>query len=202
MIRSPGRDLVLTAAHCLAGTGQGILFAPGYHDGRAPYGVWRVTAAYADPRWVSTQDPRHDYAFLRMAAQQRHSRQVRIGDVVAGYRLGPAPDPGDMVQVVAYTFGILDKPITCTAPVYVSGGYPAFDCHGYVLGTSGAGWLRHGHGRDTVVGLIGGLHQGGCVDYTSYSPRFDADTLALYRRAVRGQAADTLPLPGSDGCPG
>jgi V8-like Glu-specific endopeptidase len=200
VISSPGRDLVLTAAHCLAGDGRGAEFAPGYHDGTAPYGVWRVTAAYVDPHWLSTQDPQHDYAFLRIAPQPRGGHLARLGDVVPGYPLAPAPRPGDRIQVVSYPYGIDDRPISCTVPSYVSAGYPAFDCHGYVGGTSGSGWLaRHGRSQ-VVVGLIGGLHQGGCVEYTSYSPRFDGDTLALYRRAVDGAAPDILPQPGGDGC--
>ncbi|GAA5191086.1 hypothetical protein GCM10023322_47660 [Rugosimonospora acidiphila] len=200
VISSPGQDLVLTAAHCLSGDGRGALFAPGYHDGKTPYGVWQVTGAYVDPHWLSTQDPQHDYAFLRIAPQRRGGRTVRLGDVVRGYSLAPAPRPGERVRIVSYPHGIDDKPITCTVPTYAFDGYPAFDCGGYVGGTSGSGWLA-GNGRSqAVVGLIGGLHQGGCVDYTSYSPRFGADTFALYERAARGARPDVLPEPGSDGC--
>ncbi|GIH15888.1 trypsin-like serine peptidase [Rugosimonospora africana] len=200
VVSSPSRDLVLTAAHCLSGDGKGAQFAPGYHDGQTPYGVWQVSAAYVDPHWLSTQDPQHDYAFLRIAPQRRGGRLVRLGDVVPGYQLGLAPRPGDRVRVVSYPYGIDDKPITCTVPTYTSTGYPAFDCHGYVGGTSGSGWLARRGRSQVVVGLIGGLHQGGCVEYTSYSPRFDRDTLALYLRAARGAAPDVLPEPGSDGC--
>jgi V8-like Glu-specific endopeptidase len=200
VISSPGRDLVLTAAHCLSGGGQGAEFAPGYHDGETPYGVWQVTAAYVDPHWLSTQDPQRDYAFLRIAPQRRAGRSMRLGDVVPGYALGTAPRPGDRVQVVSYPYGIDDKPITCSVPTYALTGYPSFDCHGYVGGTSGSGWLARRGRSQVVVGLIGGLHQGGCVEYTSYSPRFDGDTFALYLRAARGGRPDVLPEPGSDGC--
>src|ERR1700712_4975124 len=40
VVQSPGRNLVLTAAHCISGSGAGLQFAPGYVDGKTPYGVW------------------------------------------------------------------------------------------------------------------------------------------------------------------
>src|SRR6476469_8930656 len=45
VIGSRHRNLVLTAAHCLFGVVRGWQIAPGYHDGRTPYGVWTVAAA-------------------------------------------------------------------------------------------------------------------------------------------------------------
>jgi V8-like Glu-specific endopeptidase len=200
VIRSPGRNLVLTSAHCLTGSGRGAQFVPGYHDGLAPYGRWDIVAAYVDPRWLSVQDPRHDYAFVVVAPQQSNGRSVQLGDVVAGNPLGLAPPPGLQVQVIAYPEGIDDNPITCTVPSYEFDGYPAFDCHGFVGGTSGAPWLSR-TGQDLAVrGIIGGLHQGGCFEYTSYSSRFDQDTFAVYQRAAVGQPTDTLPEPHGDGC--
>ncbi|HET9656610.1 MAG TPA: trypsin-like peptidase domain-containing protein [Kineosporiaceae bacterium] len=200
VIRGAGPDVVLTAAHCLSGTGQGVVFAPGYHDGAAPYGLWTVSAVYADPRWVSAQDPQHDYAFLVLEPRRRAGHTTHLHDLVAGYLLGTAPDPGREVSVIAYAQGLNDRPIICTTATYRFSGYPAFDCHGFVLGTSGAPWLTWTSGSFTVRGTIGGLHQGGCYEYTSYSSAFDRDTLATYQRAQRGTAPDDLPVPGGDGC--
>jgi hypothetical protein len=50
------------------------------------------------------------------------------------------------------------------------------------------------------VGLIGGLHQGGCFSFTSYSPPFGLAALLTYARASSGAQADTAPVAGSDGC--
>jgi V8-like Glu-specific endopeptidase len=208
VLRSPARNLVLTSAHCLSGGGTGVRFAPGYHDGLAPYGVWSVTAVYADPRWVTAQDPRYDYAFLAVDPQRWQGRETRLGEVVPGNRLRVTLAPGTAAEIVAYPAGVDDKPVTCTSAIYVSAGYSAFDCHGFVAGTSGAPWLVRADRADrgdrgsagVVAGVIGGLHQGGCVESTSYSPRFDRDTIAVYQRAVHGTAPDLLPEPGSDGC--
>ncbi len=70
VIRSTSRDLIMTAAHCVTGTGRGYVFVPGYRNGKAPYGVWHVVAAYGSPQWVHHphhQDTQRDWAFLRVA---------------------------------------------------------------------------------------------------------------------------------------
>jgi len=45
VVSSPGRDLLVTAAHCINGGDGGgyrsdVVFIPGYRDGRAPHGIW------------------------------------------------------------------------------------------------------------------------------------------------------------------
>lgn len=200
VVDSPHGNLVLTAAHCLAGAGTGVQFAPMYHDGQAPYGVWTVLRAYVPSAWRANQDPHHDYAFLVVAPKLQDGRLVQVQDVVGGNLLLHQPAQQRVVRVIGYpTDG--DQPVSCRNRSYDESGFPAFDCHGYPEGTSGGPWLvRDGHGGTGVVGLIGGLHQGGCVEYTSYSPTFDDDTFATYWRAVTGAPADSLPVPGGDGC--
>jgi hypothetical protein len=205
VVASPGRDLVITAAHCISGTGQGVVFAPGFHDGQAPYGTWPVTAAFADPGWVTSQDPRRDFVFLRVAPHLVDGRLQQIGDLVGGDRIGLAPRPGELIRPIAYPNGS-DDPISCTAGTHYARGFPAFDCHGYVGGTSGGPWLTPaggagaGAGTRTVRGVIGGLHHGGCTESTSYSSPFDDATLDLYARATARRHPDRLPTPGPDGC--
>jgi V8-like Glu-specific endopeptidase len=202
VLASPGHDLILTAAHCVSGTAAGWLFAPGYDQGRTPYGVWTVQSAYVDPAWRSSQDPRYDYAILRVADQVRAGRRVGVQDVTGGNVLGLAPPTGTRVTDVAYNEGVDDQPITCTTAAYRDQGYPAFSCHGYVGGSSGSPWLVRVPGTHltAVDGVIGGLHQGGCYEYTSYSSPFTvrADTLLL--RAVLHARPDMVPAAGSDGC--
>lgn len=203
VLRSPRHDLILTAAHCVSGTGAGLLFAPGYDAGRTPYGVWTSTAAYVDPSWLRDQDPQHDYAILRLASQLSNGRQVGVQDVVGGGSLiAPAARTGQKLTVPAYPAGIDDQPIDCTVTVYRTDGYPSFDCAGYFGGTSGAPWLvaTTDHSTWLVAGVIGGLHQGGCVDYTSYSSAFSLDSYRLWLRAALGLPPDRLPVAGSDGC--
>jgi V8-like Glu-specific endopeptidase len=200
VVQSPGNDLLITAAHCVYGTGAGMTFVPGSVNGSAPYGVWTVTAAFADSDWIEQQDPRRDVAFLRVAPRQIGGRATAIGQLVRGNALA-VPDPGagggiGVVVVPAYTFGVGGHPITCLTGTYLTSGYPTFDCAGYTAGVSGAPWIQ----GSTVVGVIGGLHQGGCSPASSHSSPFDGVTLATYQRAVAGGPGQTLPSPGSDGC--
>lgn len=192
VVHSAGRDLVLTAAHCVFGTGLGFEFAPGYHDGVSPYGVWTVRRVYVDAAWAAGQDPQHDVAVLQVAPRAGGEVEDRTGAAT----LGAAPAAGTPVTVDGYVAGSGGRPITCTAPVYYTAGFPSFDCAGYAAGVSGGPWLTGGH----VVGVVGGLHQGGCTDSTSYSPAFGSDVAALLARAERGGSGDVAPIPGSDGC--
>jgi len=230
VLASASRDLVITAAHCLSGSGAGVRFVPGYRDGRAPYGVWTATQAYVDPAWTADQDPRHDVAILKLLRQQRGGRWVGVQDVVGANQLGTAPADGSRVRVPAYPMGLDDAPISCETSLYWTGGYASFDCAGYVGGTSGAPFLLPsspasqtgptsqtgpasrteptsqtgaavaGSGGEVVVGVIGGLRQGGCSDDTSYSSAFGPEVYQLRQRATAGLAPDVLPRPDGSGC--
>jgi V8-like Glu-specific endopeptidase len=200
VIRSKSRDVIMTAAHCVDGTGVGDVFAPGYHDGKTPYGVWRVTAAYGSPRWIHHHDTQHDWAFLVVANKTKHGKVVHLQDVVGGNRLGAVAKAKESVRVLGYPAGGTVNPITCLTDVYLHRGFPAFNCGGYVGGTSGAPWLA-GHGRvRTVVGVIGGLHQGGCRPATSYSSLLGSPARTAFKRAEHHRRADTFPTPPGDGC--
>lgn len=202
VLASPHGNLLLTAAHCVTGTAVGWSFAPGYDRGRTPFGVWTVTGAYAEPGWLRDRDPRDDVAILSVADQRWHGRTVAVQDVTGGNALEPAPPAGSRVTDIAYNAGIGDRPIACTVPVYYTDGYPSFNCHGYVGGSSGSPWLSRVPGRHqmAVRGVIGGLHQGGCYEFTSYSAPFGGGVLRLLDRAASGRPADTVPAPPGDGC--
>jgi V8-like Glu-specific endopeptidase len=201
VVHSPRHDLAITAAHCVAGTGIGYEFAPGYVDGRLPYGLWTVTAVYVNRAWTTAQDPQHDYAFLRLAPHRVGGRVVHIEDLTGANVLGAAPAPGTLVTVDAYAAGSNDKPLACTVPAYEHDGYPAFDCDGFVGGTSGGPWLAlTASGSAAVVGVIGGLHQGGCTASTSYSSGFGADVMRDWQRAASGAAPDLVVPSFGSGC--
>jgi V8-like Glu-specific endopeptidase len=201
VVRSANRSVIVTAAHCIrSGTGEGYEFAPGFHDGKAPYGMWRVTKAYAAPGWIQHHNDRDDFAFLVVEPRRINGRLQRLQDVTGANALGYTPTPGTMVTVVGYPLGIGGSPKHCRVATRRHGRYSEFSCSGFGDGTSGGPWLARGpHGR-RVVGLIGGLHQGSCSPAYSYSsPIARAAHRALYR-AGHDKAPDHFPVPPGDGC--
>jgi V8-like Glu-specific endopeptidase len=202
VIDSPGGDVILTAAHCIRGTGVGGVFVPGYDDGKEPYGAWTVTGSHGAPAWLSGVSATRDFAFLTLGAKTIDGKTTNIQSVTGGLQLGDSATAGEHVTVPAYASGADDQPLTCTTGVYMDDGYPAFNCNPYPAGTSGAPWLfatRHGN---VVIGIIGGLHAGGCYTYTSYSSAFSVATWNTYVRASMATPSASFPAPGGDGCGG
>jgi V8-like Glu-specific endopeptidase len=203
VVDSPAGDVIVTAAHCVAGVGAGIVFVPGYSDGQAPFGSWIVDAAYADPSWLEDQSADSDYVFLTVRPAASNATDASVESVVGADALGSAPVDGQVVTVVGYTSGRDDEPVVCGATTYTTEGYPSFDCAGYAGGTSGGPWLADfdaATGTGTITALIGGLNQGGCVASTSYSSALGARAAAVLTRAESSEKGDVLPEAGGDGC--
>jgi V8-like Glu-specific endopeptidase len=200
VVHSPGGNTLITAAHCVSGGGVGMVFAPGQHGADAPHGRWTVTSAHVEPKWVTRQDPHADVAFLTVAPRTIDGVSKEIEQVTGSYRLGSTAVRGQRVTVTGYPAGATNNPITCAARIYLTETFPSFDCHGYVDGTSGSPWLRATRHGLEIVGIIGGLNQGGCYEYTSYSSPLGRDARDAYRRAADDAPADVAPQPGGDGC--
>jgi V8-like Glu-specific endopeptidase len=184
VVDSPGRDLLITAAHCVSGAGRGpIAFVPGFHDGREPFGVWRITRVVVDRTWASSADPDDDVAFLVVAGRG----QVRIQDLTGGERLSVGWPARGVVKVIGYPGGG-QAPIVCQNRVLAfSPTQLQFDCGGYTDGTSGSPLLEDANvatGLGTVIGVIGGYEQGGYTSSVSYAARFGRNVAALYQTAM------------------
>ena len=200
VVDSPDHNTLITAAHCVHGTGAGVVFVPGAYDRQAPFGRWRVTSVDIDREWETRQDPRADVAFLTVAPREIAGVSTEIQTLTGGYRLGSTARAGERVTVSGYPASSSDAPITCSATVYLTDRFPTFDCHGFVGGTSGSPWLlRTSHGEQ-VVGIIGGLNQGGCHEYTSYSSPLDRRLHDTFDRAATSVLGDSVPRADSSGC--
>jgi V8-like Glu-specific endopeptidase len=200
VVDSPQGNLLITAAHCLKGTGRGLVFAPAFHNGISPDGRWAVTAIHLSPGWLKGQSTLRDYAFLTVAPRRIDGKLTEIQQVTGANRLAStAPAAGTEVTVPAYNDGA-KNPITCTAKLAFDGVYPTFNCNPYVDGASGSPFLVHTRFGTEVVGVIGGLHQGGCQTYTSYSAPLGDAAVATYAAAITGARANVAPKAGSDGC--
>jgi V8-like Glu-specific endopeptidase len=189
-VDSPGRNLIITAAHCVH-SGKGgaylsdLVFVPGYRNGATPYGVWKVKAQFVDPRWAGDSDPDVDVGFA--VVEPLDGRNIE--DVLGSNLLGIDQGFGNLVRVTGYPTDS-GAPVTCINKTTRELKYQMrFACNGYPPGTSGSPWLTHYDPRTKrgeVIGVIGGYQLGGVADAVSYSAYFDDDVRKLYERAIRG----------------
>lgn len=186
VVKSPGENLLITAAHCMAGRSlgptTGVVFAPGYHDGKFPHGKWTITATYVNSAWELHHNPNDDVAFLVAGRLGTHIQRHTGAEILKIDR------PPQVVDVIGYPDGT-NEPITCTARArsFDHGHQMVFDCDNYTDGTSGGPFLAHVNpktGDGWVIGVIGGYQEGGDTPDISYSPRFFSAIKDLYETAV------------------
>ncbi|MEV7687376.1 trypsin-like serine peptidase [Streptomyces bungoensis] len=180
VVHSPGRDLIVTAAHCVDGDDSDLVFAPGYRDGRAPYGVWKVGRRFLPDGWAKGQDEDSDIAFASL--EERDGK--RIEDVVGGNRFVAGVATGaTAVTVVGYPAS-REVPISCTnRPTPHSRTQQRINCPEFTGGTSGSPWIN---GDRQVVGVLGGHEKGGSTPDISYSVVLGSEAAELYRDAAGG----------------
>jgi len=190
VVDSPGRDLLITAAHCIHGGKDGwytpdIRFVPGYDNGQRPYGTWTPRRMLVDPRWITSADPDLDVGFIVL----KPLNGKKIQDVLGGDTIGINQGFTHLVRVSGYPEGS-EQPVTCLNWTSQQAGYQArFDCAGMPSGTSGSPWVTGYNpdtGTGTIVGVIGGYQLGGDTSWVSYSPYFDWHVWTLYQQAIGG----------------
>ncbi|RSN20899.1 serine protease [Streptomyces sp. WAC 05977] len=187
VVHSAPGDLLLTAAHCLHdGEGgdyaTGISFAPGYHDGVAPYGYWDVSDPRVPEGWAESSDPDLDVGFA--TAHQAGSTKT-LESVTGANTLLTGGGFAHAITLTGYP-DERDAPVVCHGSSAQADTYQMrVACPGFTTGTSGGPWVvgaDAGTGLGTVVGVIGGYLYGGDDPDTSYSSYFDTDVATLYRK--------------------
>ena len=179
VVHAPHRDLIVTAAHCL-GEGGDLVFVPGYRDGKAPYGVWKVVRAFLPDGWVKGQDEDSDVAFATLAA--RGGKDVE--DVVGGNRFAPRTTTGATAVTVTGYPDSGEAPVRCiNRPTAHSSTQQRIECPDFTGGTSGSPWVNADH---QVVGVLGGHEQGGATADISYSVVLGSEAAELYQEAAGG----------------
>lgn len=189
VVHSQQGDVLLTAAHCIHdGEGgdyaTGVTFAPGYHDGVAPFGYWTVADELVAPGWSASSDPDLDVGF---ATAHQDGATKSLESLVGANALATG---GEFEQAITLT-GYPDDSETPAVCQNTTSRQDTFqlkvDCAGFPTGTSGGPWVT---GQDpktrlgTVIGVIGGFEYGGDDPDTSYSSYFDTDVQALYRQTA------------------
>jgi V8-like Glu-specific endopeptidase len=188
VVASPGKDLLITAAHCInGGRGGGyradIVFVPDYRDGHAPFGVWSIQRMLVAPQWASSSDPAFDVGFVVLKPHDG----LNIEDILGANRLATDVHYTYLVRVTGY-------PASASAPIVClnwtarqSAAQLRFECAGYTGGTSGSPWVTHFDPRTrdgTIVGVIGGYQEGGDTADVSYSPYLGSAIHRLYQEAA------------------
>jgi V8-like Glu-specific endopeptidase len=188
VVSSPGRDLLITAAHCInsgkgGGDRPGIVFVPDYQDGQAPFGIWSVARLVVAPQWSSSSDPDLDVGFVIL---NPHDGQ-NIEQVLGANQLGVDSRYHYLVRVTGYP-DTAGAPVTCLNRTYQqSAGQLRLDCGGFTGGTSGSPWVTHFNRTTrtgTIVGVIGGYQQGGDTPAISYSAYLGGAVQHLYQQAI------------------
>jgi V8-like Glu-specific endopeptidase len=190
VVDSDTEDLVITAAHCVYGSGYAthLEFVPGYQDGRQPYGAWAVQSVVVASAWRQSHDPDADFAFLSVAS----SGGRRLQRVTGGLQLGIDRGYAHPIKVIGYNDSA-NKPVGCaTSSFEFEADQMEFYCGGYRDGTSGGPWVLGydgSKGTGTIFGVIGGYEWGGDYDWASYSAVFGSSALRLFRQAEASAAA-------------
>ncbi|MEU9374461.1 hypothetical protein AB0D94_11915 [Streptomyces sp. NPDC048255] len=209
VVSSPGRNLVLSAGHCLLGSdARQVAFVPRYTRAKPqPYGLFPVlrnaagrAKVWIDPRYVSQGPDRAATLDVAFAQVGPNAAGHPVEAVVGGNRLvtgGPYAHP--KVTLIGYPSSAA-RPRLCvnrttkftSADPKIPGSFLRIDCTGYPGGTSGGPFLTRYDARTgtgDVVGVIGGWKTGGDKVDTSYSSYFGADIRKLYAKAVAGAKA-------------
>jgi V8-like Glu-specific endopeptidase len=198
VVSSPGRNLLITAAHCInggskSGYANNIVFIPAYRDGTEPYGVWTPARLLVAPQWASSENPAYDVGFVVLNSNDG----MNIQDVLGGNRLRFSPRYHQLVRVTGYPDSA-NAPVACQNwTTGQSATQLRFDCGGFYDGTSGSPWVTRFDpftGTGTIVGVIGGYQQGGDTDSVSYSSYFGNDIKQLYEQAEARSLCSPLPL--------
>jgi V8-like Glu-specific endopeptidase len=188
VVDSPGRDMLVTAAHCInGGSGGGyrtdIVFVPDYRDGQAPYGIWTPRLLLVAPQWIKDSDPNLDVGFVVLEPHDGKN----IEDILGANRLSFNAGYRNLVRVTGYPSSG-DAPITCSNwTSRLSLTQLQFQCGGFTGGTSGSPWVTHFNRltrTGTIVGVIGGYQEGGDTPSISYSSYLGSAVRRLYAEAT------------------
>ncbi|MFD7559545.1 trypsin-like serine peptidase [Streptomyces sp. NPDC059835] len=178
VVRSDDHDVIATAAHCV-GDPDSTFFAPGYRDGKAPYGLWRITGVYVAEGWKTGQDPDADIAFATVAPADGGPGGA-VEDRVGGFPVAAEQPDDATVTVIGYP-RTQETPLRCAnTTALLSQTQRRIGCPDLTGGTSGSPWLVDG----ALAGVLGGYEGGGSVPEISYSAVMGDQAVELYREAA------------------
>lgn len=193
-------NVVLTAAHCLwdpAAKVQytNVVFAPGYHDGVAPYGLWSQRDWLWHVQWHDHNKWHYDYGYIVLFPRSDGTRIVdRVGAL--GFRVNegsfenidamgyPALSPYDGEQQKRDNAYAEKVDFVVGAPPELDGFFERI-VSDFTGGSSGGPWVAE-YSTTTRVGWAQGVISFSFSgDPYQFSPYFDDETWRLYEMAGR-----------------
>ncbi|MEU8462204.1 hypothetical protein [Streptomyces sp. NPDC029003] len=209
VVSSPGRNLVVSAGHCLLGSDtRQVAFVPRYTRANPrPYGMFPVTrdaaghaGVWIDQRYKTQGAEKAATLDVAFAAVGPNADGVRVEKAVGGNRLVTGSTYAHAKVTLIGHPASAARPRVCVnrTTKFTStdpnspGSFLRIDCTGYPGGTSGGPFLaRYDEASRTgdLVGVIGGWKTGGPTADTSYSSYFGAEIRKLYQAAVAGAGA-------------
>jgi hypothetical protein len=184
------RALVLTAAHCLVGDYLGFIystddwaFAPGWHNNKAPYGMWQVKGAYYPYAWYhcvrvmrgevcSNLDGSYDFGLLIVKPMHGHGVGWYVGD--DGWRVKMPKTEKVTIFGVPGSSGTMLENATTSQTVTIGGfTYRKAATPNFGDGASGGPWFYSYNSKTQlgdILGDTGGYDAGGPTASPSYSP--------------------------------
>ena len=192
VVDAPNQSTVITAGHCLNDATDGptvsATFAPGYHDGIAPFGLWTAKQFIQSPQWAASFNRRYDYGFVVIA---RNASLQPVEDVVGGL-------PIAFNQPREQSYRILGYPTEPTPPYdgsklwacdtaydsdFVSDATPGpprirAGCE-FGVGASGGPWLN----AQNALVSVSSTKTGTPANPLNTGPYLDGDAAALFATA-------------------
>jgi V8-like Glu-specific endopeptidase len=194
-------ELILTAAHCIEGTTDGIpytstdlAFSPMWNNGNTPYGTWTSEKVFLNSGWMHcsitgcSTNPADDYAVIVLNTQNGEG----VG-TVTGADGWNSSEPASLSNVTiagipSSATDTLTTVVSATTVTESSVSYRTAATPGYTDGTSGGPWLTGfstSTGLGTLIGDTGGYEQGGPSSGTpSYSNVWDSAFATVVADAV------------------
>ncbi|GAA2626536.1 MULTISPECIES: trypsin-like serine peptidase [Streptomyces] len=219
VVRSAGKNMVLTAGHCaddMKKPNSHAVFVPQYRHGKAPgaqpHGIFpvKVNGVYIDPRYHSNSkgaDSDLDLAFALVEPNGKGQAE----NVTGALTFTPGSTYDHKVTVVGYPSGSSvnkdHRAFRCDVPTTRLAGYRQMQmlCNGFYSGVSGGPWIKDYDAATRtgkVIGNTGGYYGGGDDanhSWITYAPVYGKDAQDLYDDAGAGRDPDKLPRPPYQG---
>ncbi|MEV4971237.1 trypsin-like serine peptidase [Streptomyces scopuliridis] len=191
-VKSANRSAVMTAAHCVrmgsspGNTNTTMVFVPGYHQGKKPYGAFAVRSAVTPRTWEN--DSVNDMAALVVDADKNGRK---LTDVVGGRPIAFDRAVGGTVTALGYSATrpqLGEELLRCVGRTKREHGTQMIPCD-LTGGASGGPWLADfdattGKGKGVLVSVNASLDS--LTPTKMYGEVLRTTAKKVYDRAQRG----------------